>query len=388
MDLLKKYEHLNDKLNLSDIRDKKIISCLISDFAMYWVYYLASDNEKVSVSKDYVISYSKKFDVYFVYFTTDNKDKVIEYINKLIVNNYVHFVMWKFRETRELVMYFENNDLLNFDYSLVNNMSEIVFDDEPHNLNEYKKIKYFFACTNILERDKNHIHGNSKFPINNPTKFILDYKYSFTYFYTKLGFCYFQKGDHIIEIANRKNKVFLYSKTQNRHRTESINEALETGKIYEKSYTDEDYFWYFNNYNYYHTPFVIDYNSCKFNLVTETLPLLKPNTGEEHIQTCKFFSEKTIKSLMVATPAYVLLQEEVYEVLKSYGFYFLNEEFGKYGYENYEKFCDFLKNASDKQLDDLFNRTYEKSKLNKIKLEEYIYSDKTKEINLLINKTV
>ena len=116
MDLLKKYEHINDKLNLSDIRDKKIISCLISDFAMYWVYYLASDNEKVSISKDYVISYSKKFDVYFVYFTTDNKDKVIEYINKLIVNNYVHFVMWKFRETRELVMYFENNDLLNFDY--------------------------------------------------------------------------------------------------------------------------------------------------------------------------------------------------------------------------------------------------------------------------------
>jgi hypothetical protein len=90
----------------------------------------------------------------------------------------------------------------------------------------------------------------------------------------------------------------------------------------------------------------------------------------------------------VATPAYVLLQEEVYDVLKNYGFYFLNEEFGKYGYENYEKFCDFLKNASDKQLDDLFNRTYEKSKLNKIKLEEYIYSDKTKEINLLINKTV
>jgi hypothetical protein len=135
-------------------------------------------------------------------------------------------------------------------------------------------------------------------------------------------------------------------------------------------------------------PFVIDYNSCKFNLVTETLPLLKPNTGEEHIQTCKFFSEKTIKSLIVATPAYVLLQEEVYEDLKDYGFYFLNEEFGKYDYSNYEKFCVFLKDATDKQLEDLFNRTYEKSKLNKIKLEEYIYSDKVKEIKLLLNEQI
>jgi hypothetical protein len=89
---------------------------------------------------------------------------------------------------------------------------------------------------------------------------------------------------------------------------------------------------------------------------------------------------------MVSTPAYVLLQEEVYDVLKNYGFYFLNDEFGKYGYENYEKFCDFLKHSSDKQLDDLFNRTYQKSKLNKLKLEEYIYSDKTKEIKLLINE--
>ena len=265
MDLLEKYEHLNDKLNLSEISNKKIISCLISDFAMYWVYYLTSDNEKISISKDYVISYSKKFDVYFVYFTTDNKDRVIEYVNQIRINNYIHFVMWKFRETRELVMYFENNDKSNIDYSLINNMTDIVFDDEPPNLNEYKKIKYFFACTNILERDKYHVHDNSKFPINNPNKFILDYKYSFTYFYTKLGSCYFQKGDHILEIANRKNKVFLYSKTQNRHRTASINEALQTGKIHEKPYTDEDYFWYFNNYNYYHMPFVIDYNSCKFN---------------------------------------------------------------------------------------------------------------------------
>jgi len=33
----------------------------------------------------------------------------------------------------------------------------------------------------------------------------------------------------------------------------------------------------------------------------------------------------------------------------------------------------------------LFNKAYEKSKYNKVKLEDYIYSDKVKEINLLIS---
>jgi hypothetical protein len=78
--------------------------------------------------------------------------------------------------------------------------------------------------------------------------------------------------------------------------------------------------------------------------------------------------------------------EDCYYDLKDYGFYFLNEEFGEYNFSNYEKFCEFLKQSDDIILNNLYNKTIDKSKQNKIKLEEYIYSDKIKELNLLLNK--
>jgi hypothetical protein len=87
---------------------------------------------------------------------------------------------------------------------------------------------------------------------------------------------------------------------------------------------------------------------------------------------------------MVDTPSYVLLKKEVYNVLKDYGFYFLNSEFGEPGRLNYDKFCDFLTSCSDDEFDNLFNNSFDKSKNNKIKLEEYIYSIKDDEIKLLI----
>jgi hypothetical protein len=131
---------------------------------------------------------------------------------------------------------------------------------------------------------------------------------------------------------------------------------------------------------------------CKFNLVVETQSLLTFKSEKYLTDENKFFSEKTLKALMVSTPAYVLLQHDVYHSLKDYGFYFLNEEFGEYENENsdyftenYKRFCEWLTNASDSDMESLFNKAYEKSKYNKVKLEDYIYSDKVKEINLLIS---
>ncbi len=65
--------------------------------------------------------------------------------------------------------------------------------------------------------------------------------------------------------------------------------------------------------------------------------------------------------------------------------YFLNQEFGSYvDFTNYERFCEFLKGATESGIDGLFTKAYEYSKHNKKKVEEYIYSDKVKELKLLI----
>jgi hypothetical protein len=114
-------------------------------------------------------------------------------------------------------------------------------------------------------------------------------------------------------------------------------------------------------------------------LVTETQPI------DGNTLMHNFLSEKTLKALMVDTPSYVLLKKEVYDVLKDYGFYFLNSEFGDEGMSNYNEFCDFLTSCSDNEFNNLFNNSFKKSKSNKITLEGYIYSIKDDEIKLLIN---
>jgi hypothetical protein len=63
------------------------------------------------------------------------------------------------------------------------------------------------------------------------------------------------------------------------------------------------------------------------------------------------------------------------------GFYTLNKNF-----ENYKKFVTFMEQCSDEEFQNLYLETKELSKNNKKILEDYIYSDKVKEINLLINK--
>lgn len=375
MNLFDKYKDKQNVLTIDKIVDSKIILCVSTDIVLYWVYYLSPNSDIVSVSNNYIV-FRLNDGEYIVQITNSNENTVMNIVNLLTEKNYVHFVLCDFDKVNHYITKFESEDIKNFNYSLVNYMSETVYDTEPRPLDKLNKIKYYFTSTNVLARSGNQ-NVMSDFQTNMGNRFILDFRYSLTYFYTKLGFNYFQKGNHLFTNSNRLNKVFLYSKSINSTRDKSIKEAIETGKIFEKTYSDEDWFWYFNNYNQYHTPFIVDYNSCKFNLVMETQP--QESNGQ---LVGLFFSEKTIKTFLVPTPSYVLLQEEVYKQLISNGFYFLNVEFNN----NYKDFCDFLKNSGDKDMDELFELTYHKSKSNKLRLEEYIYSLKQREINLLFSK--
>ena len=74
--------------------------------------------------------------------------------------------------------------------------------------------------------------------------------------------------------------------------------------------------------------------------------------------------------------------------MKECGFYFINEEFGEYNLDNYNLFIQFIKNSTNESFNEFFEKTKNKSKMNKLKLEKYIYSDKTKEIKLLLNEQI
>jgi hypothetical protein len=380
MDIFEKYKHLQDYLDIERLSNKNIIYCQQTDIAIHWTHHLTYDKKLISISRQHIIYYSEKFDVYFFYSVFENYEEIIIDFKKLSQQkNFIHFLVCDFRGGDETLKYLEENHIDNLNFSIVNHMGEVVYDTTPKNLKSLTKLKYYFSCSDVL---KNNGSVSEIADIQKSDKFILDYKYSLTYFYSKLGLNNIKQGDHVINNNNRLNKVFLYSKVKtNSQREVLVNMALDTGRTQTKEFNTEDWFWNYANYNSNHISFIVDYNICKFNLVMETQPLTKePN------KLSKFVTEKILKSFLVPTPSYVVLQEDVYRDLEEYGFYFLNKEFGFYDYSNYEKFCDFLKNADDFEINELFVKTYNSSMQNKQKLENYIYSDKIKEIKLLTNK--
>ena len=388
-----------NKIDFLKLENADCVATQIIDASVFWVNILAEDNELVSTDDYCLVFYSKKQNFYTIYFTSDTNFRNV-FLNSMLSDfldrgNKIHYLVSDSGNRNYLLDFFENKfQHANFKYSILNINSEVFYDDEPYELNKLKKVEFIFSCGNIVKRNQNSWVDENK------NKIKLDFKYALTYFYHKFGFCYYQSGENKLDIVNRENKVFLYSKNAGAHTSRAglIRRAIKTGKIYEKEYSEEDWFWYYVNYNYYHMPFFYDYNLCKFNIVTETQD---PTMHDEKMS--HFLSEKTLKALMVSTPCYVLLQSDVYKELTDYGFYFLNSEFGEYNddnvkaveylkhypkqwNENYQQFLNFIQKASDEEFDNLFKKSYEKSKNNKLLLESYLKSSKVKEINLLLGR--
>jgi hypothetical protein len=388
-----------NKIDFYNLKNSNFIATQVVDVTVFWLNILSNDNEVVYVDEIVVVFYSKNNDYYTIYFTNETHF-LNSFLNSKLENllnngNKLHYVLSDSSNRNFLLEFFENKfEHQNLKYSIANINSEVFYEDEPYDLKNLKKVSYIFTGGSIVNRN-----GES-WVKENKSKIVLSFMYSLTYFYHKFGFCYYQPGENKLDISNRENKVFLYSKNAGLHtsRTMLIKKAISTGKVYEKEYSESDWFWYYVNYNYYHMPFFYDYNICKFNIVTETQD---PTMHDEKMN--HFLSEKTLKALMVSTPCYVLLQSDVYKELADYGFYFLNSEFGEYNddnipaveylkhnpkkwNENYHKFINFLKTASDTEFDDMFKKAYEKSKNNKVLLEKYFQTNKTMEINLLLGR--
>jgi hypothetical protein len=379
---------------LGDLNSESIIcTSIYEDDAKFWVYTLIKNKKAVYKDEDWIIYYSDFHRIYLFFFIgrSSNANLFIDnHITPLLHNkNRVHLILRRRNEYNDVIIdRIENNRIDGLLYSLVNYDGENFSDGNPHELSLYKKMSYLFTGTIPVRKgpDEN-ISTPSKWVKENQQRCILDYKYNLTYFYFLFGFNHFQRGEQQIEISNRMNRVFLYSKTHNpsSERTKLIVQALKTDKIFNKKYSEEDWFWYTANYNTYHLSYFLDYNMCKFNLVTESVDVTEM-LGDGQAR-CIFVTEKTLKALSVSTPAYVLLTPDVYKALSEYGFYFLNDEFGEYSdISNYGRFTDFLKGASEEDLDNLFKKSFEKSKRNKPLLESYIYSDKKRELDLLTRR--
>ena len=357
---------------LNYIKDSKFIICLFGDIVINWVHYM--DPFKLLIVDDEQYQIYKSRDCYFLYCKSDYK-----YLLELISNNkqnYYHWVITDFAEVDTLLSILD--EINTIDYSIVNAMGETIFEDSPRKLNELKNYKHYFSCGDILKKVSDGLNVISD--INNSDRMIIDYRYALIYFYVKCGYVYLNRDITITN--NKKIGLFTYGKLTGRTwRNNFIDEIKDSNRLYLKSFSDEENFWFNMNNVSLHNISIIDYNEYAFNLIFETqMPF---DDGNVH---ANFITEKTLKSLITGTSCYVLLQNQTYSFLTSCGFYFLNQEFGDYNLENYKKFCKFINESSDEVLLDFYNNTSLKSKNNKTLLYDYLYSYKEKEINLLINE--
>jgi hypothetical protein len=352
-----------------DLIGKKIIVSGINDNSVYFIQALTNDKKFIEKNDEYQLFYSETYDFYIYYiFKHFDKEYLYSILNNLSKNNYVHFIMSDFFNDFVIEYLEKKMDFTNFDYSIVFNCAETLSNTNPYKMDEYKNIKYFFSSTKTIDR-KDLFTWSYK----NTDKFIFDIKYSFLFAYFKFGLNNFL---HIndYENINKKNKIFVYNKVGDRTgRIKAIQAIKDIDRFYKKEFNEDDWFWYYTNYNQYHVSFYIDYTICKFNLVFETF--------DDSYDCTYFASEKTCKGLITNTPFYVNVSKFIADEIHKSGFYTLNKDF-----ENYKKFVTFMKNCSDEEFENLYLETKEKSKNNKKILEDYIYSDKVYEINLLINK--
>lgn len=354
------------------VLDSKIIVCLCDDIVIRWVHYLDPSKLLQVDNNDYTLYKSRE--CYFLYYKKDYAS-LINFI-KIHHANYYHWLITDFADVDKALKEIDNLYVSDFNYSIVNAMGETTFEDNPRRIVDLNNFKYYFSCCDILKKNYN---SNQISEIQNNKNVIINHLYALTYFYVKCGFNFFDKGNLTFDIGSRKPGVFLYDKNDSRSWRSYFSTKLNnTNKTTIKSFSEEDSFWMNMNNNLMHTPFMVDYNTYNFNFVFETQPPF--DTTNTH---ARFVTEKTLKALMVETPSYVLLQKETYNTLKSFGFHFLNDEFGEYNLENYEKFVTFLNTCNDNQLQLLYINKLEKTKQNKIILENYIYSYKETEIKLL-----
>lgn len=382
-----------NKINPDDIfllENKNIIMSMWTDeVSDCWIYTLTSDIEFLCIKENkYLVFYSKKFDLYFFYYLELDCDVNIfkEDMKLLTEKNFVH-IIFSFGPCKDRMINFLSKEKINnLKYSILFTTADPFLDTRPFDLKMFKNFSYIFSSTNII-KDSNPNENDDWIELNSD-KVYLDFRYSLLYYYFKMGLNYSIKNDVNLEINNRKDKFFLYSKSDDGSRNVLVKMATKSNKVYEKSFSNQDYIFSFIREDNYHIPFIIDYNICKFNLIMETNKPSKDDNEDTYEKHNIFLSEKTLKGLFVPTPAYILLMKPTYEKLKEYGFYILNFEFenGEYDFSNYERFCTWLSNCTDEEFDNMFVQAYEKSKNNKKKLEEYIYSDKINEIELLLKK--
>lgn len=305
--------------------------------------------------------------------------------------------------------YRNENDFLNESISFFEQFDSSIFFAENLNssnvvdrVNEIKNSKKIFIwhygevfhrdILSIVEKRNYDLiySGSRQIKLENTEKYIFDPLLQFRYFRYFIGYYWLEGLLNNIEVPKYNKelpKLFSYVRahSDSSWRTEFIKKITGLNELLSKKDSANDgYDLLYPKYKHFEA--INDYLYCNFNLIFETINPY--NNGEW------FLTEKTYKGLFFGKPFLLVTPFEALNTLKQMGFFILNFEFKEVIQSandldmSITNFVEWLKNASEIEIEEKYNQFLEKSLNNRKILFNYLndYSQSEKILENLIKK--
>lgn len=183
-------------------------------------------------------------------------------------------------------------------------------------------------------------------------------------------FIYGRRMDEPIQRNMRSRAYFL-----NKMRAIIPNEMIEFGDLFNMEIEG-----YGLSFGLYHFGNYIDYNSCMFNVVHETIYV----DSKKERNSC-WISEKSTFAILYATPVFLLANNEIINTIKDMGIVLLNDEYDTPDIgDKFEMFCNFIANSTAEERKKLYEKHRIIQNRNREILLNYIDSPKTNCIEYLL----
>jgi hypothetical protein len=358
-----------------EIENSKIIIAIGND-SIYLTYNIDTNKKLIFENQLSSLYFLENENCYLLLnnsrvFINEFKDYIYPLINEFLIKNKIHILLSAESgdELSEIIKFINKSyQNCSIKYSIIMIAGEVYSESFLKNIDDtlFKGVITSTYNSNIIDI------------LSNKEKYNLNYLHTLTYFYILAGYYLGVEDVNVLTNNKRFPKIFYYSKSNEckEYFIKILEETIPNEFLYPKHYTDNmKYLSKFLPYErtVHFTTSFFDYTTCMFNL-----------TFESSIYN-GYMTEKTFKAIISNTPTFLVINDDVYNSLKEYGFYFLNDEFkGNDIMETYLNFIEYFKKCNEIEIRNLYERTSTLSMNNRKLLYQYIHSYKDKELEYFL----
>lgn len=259
--------------------------------------------------------------------------------------------------------------------SIVNNKIKLITNCKSIFIWHFGELFESSDIQKVYDLNLDYVLSGSKRPeLENYDRFELDLLLPFRFFRYYIGYYYLEDLVNSIELPKYDtNKPKLFSYVRYRNSSNWRNEILKSIDGLEtlltpKNSANDSYDLVYPKYKHFEA--INDYIYCNFNLIFETI---------DYRNSLEFFiTEKTFKGLFFGKPFLLAAPVSMLNFLRDRGFHITNFEFvdkienPNDVLQSIKLFTDWLKSATETEIENRYNELLEKSKKNKDVLMNYL----------------